>query len=192
MAGEIRTVVFGGSFDPVHSGHLALAYAVLNGGYADEVWFMVSPMNPHKQGNRLTDEQMRLRMVELAVEEEPRFKACDFEFALPRPSYTLHTLNALENVYPDRRFILLVGADNWEKFDKWYKGDEIVARFGLLVYPRDVANLYPLPEGVQWVASSLYDVSSTLVRNLVAEGGDISDFVPEKVNEYIIENRLYK
>ncbi|MBR5828860.1 MAG: adenylyltransferase/cytidyltransferase family protein, partial [Bacteroidaceae bacterium] len=87
-----RTVVFGGSFDPIHIGHLALAGAVCEHGLADEVWFMVSPQNPHKQDCNLTDEGLRLQMVQLAVKGNPAFKACDFEFTLPRPSYTVHTL----------------------------------------------------------------------------------------------------
>ena len=89
-----RVAIFGGSFDPIHNGHLALAGEVLSRGLAGEVWFMVTPQNPHKQGSTLSDEQLRLQMVQLAVDGKPGMVACDFEFALPRPSYTLHTLNA--------------------------------------------------------------------------------------------------
>ena len=168
-----RTVVFGGSFDPIHIGHLALAGAVCEHGLADEVWFMVSPQNPHKQDCNLTDEGLRLQMVQLAVKGNPAFKACDFEFTLPRPSYTVHTLAALEQAYPDRDFVLLIGADNWEKFDRWYKGDEILSRYGIIVYPRG-------------------DVSSTMVREAVASGCGISDLVTPVVERFIIENELYK
>ena len=193
MDGRKKTVVFGGSFDPVHNGHVALAREIVDRGIASEVWFMLTPQNPHKQDCRLTDENMRLRMLQMALEDEPRFVACDFEFSLPRPSYTLNTLNALEKAYPGREFVLLVGADNWAKFDKWYKGDEIVERFGLVVYPRGDEDAPPsLPPGVVWLNAQLHDISSTKVRSLVASGGDASAFISSKVWEYIVENKLYK
>lgn len=192
MDGRKKTVVFGGSFDPVHNGHVALAREIVDRGIAGEVWFMLTPQNPHKQDCRLTDENMRLRMLQMALEDEPRFVACDFEFSLPRPSYTLNTLNALEKAYPGREFVLLVGADNWAKFDKWYKGDEIVERFGLVVYPRGDEDAPSLPPGVVWLNAQLHDISSTQVRSLVASGGDASAFISSKVREYIVENKLYK
>lgn len=185
-------MVFGGSFDPIHVGHIALAREVLVRNMADEVWFMVSPMNPLKRDNRITDENIRLQMLRLAVKDEPRFKACDFEFALPRPSYTLHTLNALEKAYPDRIFTLLIGADNWAGFDKWYKGDEILSRFSIVVYPRAGVEKPKLPDGVCWLPSPLYDVSSTMVRSSVSDGLSISGLVPPEVEDFINSNNLYR
>ena len=184
--------IFGGSFDPIHNGHLALAGEVLGRGLAAEVWFMVTPQNPHKQGSALSDEQLRLRMVQLAVEGMDGARACDFEFALPRPSYTLNTLTALDEAYPDCCFSLLIGADNWEKFDRWYKGDEILSHYGIIVYPRGCEDEPPLPRGVQWLPAKLYDVSSTMVRAAVAAGGDISSLVPPAVAAFIKENRMYE
>ena len=187
-----RTVIFGGSFDPIHNGHVALARRVLDGGLADEVWFMVSPQNPHKQGTALTDENRRLRMVQLAIQGEAAFRACDFEFALPRPSYTINTLAALEESYPDREFLLLIGADNWEKFGSWYKSEEILRRYGIIVYPRGNEVVPHLPQGVVWLPAELYDISSTAVRRAVAEGQGISGSVAPAVEHYIYENGLYK
>ena len=187
-----RVAIFGGSFDPIHNGHLALAGEVLSRGLAGEVWFMVTPQNPHKQGNTLSDEQLRLQMVQLAVEGTPAFKACDFEFALPRPSYTVHTLAALEQAYPDREFVLLIGADNWEKFHKWYKWETILSRYKIIVYPRGNEQEPPLPAGVVWLPAPLYDVSSTMVRDAVVAGKDISYLVPQPVAGYIEEKSLYK
>ncbi len=188
---RIRTIVFGGSFDPVHIGHLSLAREVLRCGLAGEVWFMVSPRNPLKMDVNLTDEQLRYEMVQLALENETGMRASDFEFHLPRPSYTLNTLNKLSEAFPDREFTLLVGADNWEKFDLWYKGDEIVGRYGLVVYPRDKEDVPQLPDGVRWLDAQLHDISSTRVRSMVANGEDISPFVPQKVVDFIKDNRLY-
>lgn len=192
MEQKIRTIIFGGSFDPIHVGHTALAAEALRQNLADEVWFMVSPLNPHKQGQQLTPEEKRLAMVQLAIDDEPRFKASDFEFTLPRPSYTLHTLQALEAAYPERTFLLLIGADNWEKFDCWYRGDLILERYPIIVYPRGNEQQPLLPQGVEWLSSRLYDISSTQIREMVLSDVDIRGVVSQKVAEYIKMNRLYK
>lgn len=189
---KIKTAVFGGSFDPIHIGHTALAEAVLRDNLADEVWFMVSPLNPHKQGQGLTPEDTRLAMVQLAIEGEPRFKASDFEFSLPRPSYTLNTLRALEEAYPQRQFSLLIGADNWAKFDRWYCGDKILERYPIIVYPRDDGRQPMLSQGVTWLLSPLCDISSTQVRRMAAAREDFSAFVVPAVAQYIMSNNLYK
>lgn len=186
-----RVAIFGGSFDPIHNGHLALAGEVLLRGLADEVWFMVTPQNPHKQGCTLSDEQLRLQMVQMAVAGMDGVKACDFEFSLPRPSYTLNTLNALDEAFPEKEFILLIGADNWEKFDRWYKGNEILARYGVVVYPRGNDQEPPLPPGVRWLPARLHDVSSTMVRRAVAAGEDVSHLVPRSVAAFIKELGMY-
>ena len=188
---KTRVAVFGGSFDPIHNGHLALAGEVLSRGFVDEVWFMVTPQNPHKQGCALSDERLRLQMVQLAVEGKPGMRACDFEFALPRPSYTLNTLTALAEAHPEKVFSLLIGADNWEKFDRWYRHEEILARYEIIVYPRDNGLKPELPEGVTWLSAELHDVSSTQIRELVANGGCISGLVPPAVEKFINQNNLY-
>ena len=187
-----RVAVFGGSFDPIHNGHLALAGEVVSRGLADEVWLMVTPQNPHKQDRVLSDERLRFQMAQLAVEGMDGVKACDFEFSLPRPSYTLTTLTALDEAFPDKEFCLLIGADNWEKFDRWYKGDEILSRYGIIVYPRGSEGEPPLPSGVRWLPAKLYDISSTMVRAAVAAGNDITGLVPATVVRFINDNKMYK
>ena len=187
-----RVAVFGGSFDPIHNGHLALAGEVISRGLADEVWLMVTPQNPHKQDKILSDERLRFQMAQLAVEGMDGVKACDFEFSLPRPSYTLTTLTALDEAFPDKEFCLLIGADNWEKFDRWYKGDEILSRYGIIVYPRGSEGEPSLPSGVRWLPAKLYDISSTMVRAAVAAGNDITDLVPATVVRFINDNKMYK
>ena len=186
-----RVAIFGGSFDPIHYGHLALAGEVIARGLASEVWLMVTPQNPHKQDKVLSDERLRFQMAQLAVEGMEGVKACDFEFSLPRPSYTLTTLTALTEAYPDKEFCLLIGADNWEKFDRWYKGDEIISRHGVIVYPRGSEEEPPLPPGVQWMPAKLHDVSSTMVRAAVAAGEDIASLVPYAVVDFIKEHKMY-
>lgn len=191
LMNKLRTVIFGGSFDPIHIGHVSLAGEVLRCGLADEVWFMVSPQNPFKQGSGLSCEERRLDMVRLAIDGHEGFVASDFEFSLPRPSYTLNTLDALSASFPDREFILLVGADNWEKFDNWYKSDEILSRYRIIVYPRGNEEQPPLPCNVQWLPSPLFDVSSTMVRDIVSQGGCVDGYVHPEVARYIYRNNLY-
>ena len=188
---KIRTAIFGGSFDPVHAGHVALARAVRDSGLADEVWFLVTPLNPHKQGNSLTAETERLAMVRLAIADDACIEASDFEFHLPRPSYTINTLDALEVAFPSREFLLLMGADNWQKIDRWYKGDEIVSRFGIIVYPRGDEAAPVLPENVKWLQAPLFDISSTEIRSTVAAGEDVSQWLHPDVVKYIKDKKLY-
>lgn len=189
---RMRVAIFGGSFDPIHNGHVALASEVLRQNLADEVWFMVSPQNPHKQAMRLSDEGDRLKMVQLAIEGVQNFVASDFEFTMPRPSYTLHTLDALQSAYPDKTFLLLIGADNWSKFNTWYRADEIISRYSLIVYPRGKVRKTLLPHNVHWLDSPLFDISSTQIREAVACGDDVSQWIAPSVLEYIKEKKLYK
>lgn len=188
---KIRTAIFGGSFDPIHSGHMALARAVRDNDLADEVWFLVTPLNPHKQGNNLTDENERLTMVRLAISGEQGIAASDFEFHLPRPSYTINTLDALQKAFPNREFLLLMGADNWQKIDRWYKGNEIVSRFGVIVYPRDEKTAPALPANVKWLHAPLYNISSTAIRHAISMGTDASQWLHPDVAKYIKEKKLY-
>ena len=192
MHNKLRTVIFGGSFDPIHIGHTSLATEVLRQNLADEVWFMVSPRNPLKKDLHLTDEAIRLEMVRLAVAGEPRFVACDFEFNLPRPSYTYHTLQALGVAYPDRQFILLIGADNWACINRWYNYQEIISRYSIIVYPRGGEKFAQLPENVSWISSPLFDISSTEIRGQLFKDEKMQQWLPSGVYDYIITNNLYK
>ena len=140
--------IFGGSYNPIHIGHLALANYLCEFGDLDEVWFMVSPQNPFKaHSSDLWDDNLRLELVRLAVEDYPKLQASDFEFHLPRPSYTIHTLDALQEAYPDHEFSLIIGEDNWQCFGRWYRGEEIARETPIIVYPRGVEGLGLRVEG---------------------------------------------
>jgi nicotinate-nucleotide adenylyltransferase len=175
----MRIAILGGSFNPIHIGHLALANYLCEYDYADELWFLVSPQNPLKVGDTLWDDELRLRLVRRAIEGYPRFRVCDVEFALPRPSYTIDTLAHLRRAYPQHTFTLVIGSDNWQKFPAWRSHETLIAEYPILVYPRrgyDVdASL--LPPTVVLVDAPLIDVSSTFVRRALGEGKDIRYFL---------------
>ena len=181
--------IFGGSFNPIHTGHIALAKSLCEKAGLDEVWFMVSPMNPFKKAaTDLLDDQLRLEMVKKALEGEPQLQACDYEFHLPKPSYTWHTLQAISKDYPDIRFTLLIGGDNWTAFDKWYHHDDILAHYPIVVYPRKGSDIGEVPEGVTIVETPLLNISSTEIRHHIAKGESIHGMVPESIEQLAIQN----
>ena len=190
-----ETGIYGGSFNPIHKGHVQLAETICQEGWVDEVWFLVSPQNPFKQdATDLMDEQVRLSLAQIAVRNHPRLKACDFEFSLPRPSYTAHTLAALRKAYPGRRFTLIIGADNWQTFTLWKSPEEILLHHRILIYPRSG---YPideadLPAGVDLVDMPLLDISSTALRHCIAQGGDASYGLDAAVWEEIRKKGYYQ
>lgn len=175
------TGIFGGSFNPIHCGHIALAKALLDTAGLDDIWFMVSPQNPLKRQDDLLDDNLRLNMVKAALAGERRLTACDYEFRLPRPSYTWDTLQHLSHDCPDRRFALLIGADNWQLFDRWYRHEDIIARHQVVIYPRmgSTVDETSLLEGVTLARTPLFDISSTEIRRRIALGLPIDGMVPE-------------
>ncbi len=181
----IRTGIFGGSFNPIHIGHLALANYLCEYSELDEVWFLVSPHNPLKEQADLWEDNLRLRLVQLAVEGYPKFRASDFEFHLPRPSYMVNTLRALTEAYPDREFTLIIGADNWASFPRWYQPEEILAHHSVIVYPRPGYDIdhSTLPSNVQVIDTPLLEISSTFIRQALREGKDVRYFLHPQVHE---------
>lgn len=171
--------LFFGSFNPIHHGHLAIARYLLDEGYCGKVWFVISPRNPWKEDYTLLEEGQRLEIVKAAIGGDHRLKACDIEFTLPRPSYTYQTLRVLSQKYPDKRFTLVMGGDNLQRFHLWKNYQEISAHFPLLVYPRPGM---PLPENsgqnITVIQAPLLPVSSTAIRRKLSAGEDISGEVP--------------
>ena len=183
-----KTGIFGGSYNPIHIGHLALANYLCEYGDLDEVWFMVSPQNPFKaHSSDLWDDQLRLNLVRLAVEEYPKFHASDLEFHLPKPSYMVNTLQKLRETHPDREFTLIIGADNWVSFPRWKDANIIMANHPLIIYPRPGHEIDEsvLPTNVRLVNTPLLEVSSTFIRKSLAQGKDVRYFLHPKVWERI-------
>ena len=184
---RIKTGIYGGSFNPIHNGHIAIARKMIELAGLDEVWLMVSPQNPLKHSADLLDEQLRLDMTRIALGPYPQLKACDYEFHLSRPSYMWHTLQSLSNDYPEREFTLLIGADNWAVFDRWYHADDILRTYRIAVYPRrgDTIRQADLPDNVMLLDTELIDISSTEIRQRIAEGLPIDSLVPERIEKKI-------
>ena len=189
---KIKTGIYGGSFNPIHNGHIAIARKMIELAGLDEVWLMVSPQNPLKHSADLLDEQLRLDMTRMALGPYPQLKACDYEFHLPRPSYMWHTLQSLSARYPDREFTLIIGADNWACFDRWYHAADIIAHYPIVIYPRQGSTVdsSTLPPTVRLVDTPLYNISSTEVREDVRAGRDISAKVPSSIVDDVM--RFYK
>ena len=180
----IRTGIFGGSFNPIHKGHISLARQLRQKAGLDEVWLMVSPQNPLKASADLLDDEIRMQMARLAVEGEEGIIASDYEIHLPKPSYTWNTLQALNKDYPDREFVLMIGGDNWQLFDKWYHADDIRKNYQIIVYPRR-----GFEGGIDGL--DLIDISSTEIRERIKAGKGIRRLVPKAVADYITINKLY-
>ena len=181
----MRTAIFGGSFNPIHRGHIALADFVVQGGWTDEVWLLVSPQNPLKAAVGLLPEQLRLALAQQATENYDRIKVSDFEFHLPRPSFTYKTLAALRESHPDRSFQILIGADNWSCFNRWARHEELLRDYELLVYPREGYDIHTasLPPNVRFVPAPLFPFSSTQLREMLLRGEDLSGILPQEINK---------
>lgn len=180
----MKTLLFGGSFNPIHNGHIGLLTWVLQKKIAEEAWLLVAPQNPLKLQSDLLPEEVRLRLCKEAIKDEKAIKVSDFEFHLPRPSYTWHTLQSLQIAYPHRSFSLLIGADNWLNFEKWAFYKEILANYELYVYPREQYHIEEicLPSNVHYLtAAPIYPYSSTSIREEIRLGKDITTKVPPSI-----------
>ncbi len=187
------TGLFFGSFNPIHIGHLIIAQAVLAQAKLSDVWFVVSPQNPHKSSKSLAHEFDRLKMVEYAIEGNDRFKAVDIEFHMPKPSYTVDTLAWLREKYPSRAFKLIIGEDNLTSFKKWKNHQVILDDFGLLVYPRPGKHNVKFNEHskVVYLEAPMLNISATYIRKCVKEDRSIRYLVSESTAQYIRDRKLY-
>lgn len=193
----MRVGVFGGSFDPIHNGHVALARYALEHCGLDEVWLMVSARNPLKPHATAASNEDRLEMARLATEGIEGIRVSDFEFSLPVPSYSWLTLTKLRETYPDNSFSLIIGGDNWVDFGRWKNPDLILQQFGVIVYPRPGEAIPTPPPGVKILKNApQMPVSSTEIRKLLRSGDKYSKdrlkrVVNPEVLNYIMTNNLY-
>ncbi|MBQ4502986.1 MAG: nicotinate (nicotinamide) nucleotide adenylyltransferase [Alistipes sp.] len=191
-----RVLLYFGSFNPVHRGHIALAEYAVESNIADEVILIVSPQNPHKQSDELAAEFSRYEMCQAACQASKypeKILVSAVEFTLPRPSYTIDTLKFLSENFGDKmEFSLLMGADNVERFDRWKSYEQILESYPIFVYPRRGYAVEKFADRVTVLADApLFDYSATDVRTAVAEGGNISEMVIPEVESYIKLNNIY-
>lgn len=184
------TALYFGSFNPLHKGHLAVAEYVVREGFAEEVWLVVSPQNPHKEVAGLAPEEHRLEMAQRAVESVEGVSVCDVEFQMERPSYTIRTLERLRELYPTKEFAILGGGDVAATIHSWREGERLVAENKILIYPRNEHDSFPAPF-VMLEGAPRLEISSTKVRELIGVGGLWESEVPTEVADYIRKHRLY-
>lgn len=182
-----------GSFNPIHVGHLIIASYIINEGYADQLWFVVSPHNPLKPSASLLNEYQRLHLVRLAIEEDDRFKVSDVEFKLPKPSYTIDTLTYLHEKYPNYDFSVVMGSDSFQNLPKWKNFETLVKGYRFIVYNRPGYEIKDtLQADIRTVNAPLLEMSATTVRQLVKQSKSLRYMVPEKVRLEIENNGYYR
>ncbi|WEV40932.1 nicotinate-nucleotide adenylyltransferase [Lactobacillus sp. ESL0684] len=183
--------IFGGTFNPVHLGHLLVAQQVLTKLHLDEVWLIPTNLPPLKAVPSVTA-QDRAHMLKLATKDNPKFQVKLFELFRGGVSYTIDTLNYLSEQSPENHYYLIMGSDQVSQFDHWKQPAKLAQKATLVGVKRPG---YDYPQKAElpmiWVDVPLVDISSTMIRQTLAMGGSIRYLVPESVREYIEEKGLY-
>lgn len=188
-----RVGIFGGSFDPVHLGHLILAEAALEELDLDRIIFIPAGVSPFKQDRPPgASPQQRLAMLRLATGAEPRFSVDDRELNRPAPSYAIDTVRSLMGDYPGVRFLFLIGADNLKDLPGWHEAGELMRLVDFAVLDRKDSGASLIGESGMPVVRRRIDISSTEIRQRAAEGLSIRFMVPEQVYEYIMNQAPYR
>ncbi len=182
-----------GSFNPIHIGHLIIASHVCNKTPVGKVWFVVSPQNPFKNSSQLLNEYDRLHLVNLALEDDPRFQSTNIEFSLPRPSYTIDTLIYLEEKFPQHKFSLVMGSDSWQNFKSWKNYDQILKVYRVTVYERPGFPVKTPHENLVVLKDApLLQISASYIRSLLKEKKSVRYLVPPKVEEEILNSGYFQ
>jgi nicotinate-nucleotide adenylyltransferase len=182
-----------GSFNPIHTGHLIIANYVAYNTDLDKVWLVVSPQNPLKPAGSLLNEHNRFHLVELAIKDEPKLRASNIEFSLPRPSFTIDTLTYLTEKFPTQQFTIIMGSDSFQNITRWRNYQQIIRHYPIYVYLRpghEVTETHGAQ--VEILKAPMLDISSTDIRKWIQEGKSIRYLVPDNVVAYMAENNYYK
>ncbi len=183
----MMTGLFFGSFNPIHKGHLQIARYLLEHGLVGRVLFIVSPQNPFKEKMKLLEAEKRIEIAAKAVAGDERMCVSDIELTMPRPSYTIDTLQQLSRLYPEEHFALIMGEDNLKNFPLWKGYETIRQNYSVFVYPRNASSKQVAGDSrIHFVKAPLFPVSSTEIREKIKNGEDITPFVPEEVHDLII------
>ena len=191
---SVKTGLFFGSFNPVHTGHLIIAQHFVEQTDMDQVWFVLSPQNPFKKDTELLDENGRRELLELAIQGNPAFALCDAELTMSRPSYTIRTVKYLMNNHPGRDFRLIIGSDNLEDFHQWKDYRELMDLVPIVVYPRPgvVDPPHLSHPRVTLIDAPLLQISSSSIRQQIASGRSPRYLLPDKVLNTISARAYYK
>lgn len=196
--------IMGGTFDPIHNGHLLLGKQAYLEFELDCVWYMPSGQPPHKTDHKVTAQEDRCAMVKLAIANEPRFAFSDFEVSRQGKTYTAQTLELLKRAYPSHEFFFIIGADSLYEIESWYHPEDVIGKTVILVAGRDYEdNHLPMERQIAYLTEkyggeiyrlhcSEVDISSAEIRGLVERRKSVIKYVPREVMAYIEENCLYR
>ena len=191
---KLKTGLFFGSYNPIHTGHLVIANYMANHTELDEVWLVVSPHNPLKEKSGLANMYDRLEMANLAIENTDNIRVSDIEFNLPKPSYTIDTLTYLHEKFPTKEFVLIMGADNLISFKKWKNFEVLLKNYQIYVYPRPGADVKEWKDhpSIIFTDTPLMEISSTFIRKSIVENKNVQFFLPDKVISFIDSKGMYQ
>lgn len=192
----MKVGLYFGTFNPIHVGHLIIANHLVEYSDLDEIWFVVTPLSPHKKKQSLLDNHHRYELVYIAVEDYPKLKPSDIEFKLSQPNYTVNTLAHISEKYPENEFSLIMGEDNLKSFHKWKNYETILELHDLYVYPRiaegTIKNTFKDHPKIHKVDAPIIQISATLIRNGIKEKKNVEPMLPKKVWKYIDEMNFYR
>ncbi len=191
---KIKTGLFFGSFNPIHIGHLIVAAYMREFSDLDQVWFVISPHNPLKEKKTLLADHHRLMLVKTAIEDDAKFKACDIEFKMPQPSYTIDTLTYLHEKYPDHEFVLIAGSDILHSFHKWKNYQSLLNNYQIYIYNRPGYEKgdYADHPSIKLFEAPLMEISSSFIRRGISERKDVQYLLRPKVWKYMHEMHFYE
>ena len=185
--------LFLGSFNPMHIGHKIIASYMSEFSDLGKVLFVVSPQNPLKQKTTLLDQNHRLQIIKAEVEDNPKLDVSDVEFSMPQPSYTIDTLVRLKEAHPENEYVLIMGADNLQNFNKWKNYQQILQNYSIYVYPRPGIKINRRHQNIHLIEGvPQMEISASFIRNSIKKGKDISYLMPEKAWKYTDEMNFYK
>ncbi|CAL1521066.1 nicotinate (nicotinamide) nucleotide adenylyltransferase [Chitinophaga sp. MM2321] len=189
----MRIGLYFGSFNPIHTGHLIIASYVAYNTDLDKVWLVVSPQNPLKPSSALLNEHDRFHLVELAIKDEPRLRASNIEFSLPRPSYTVDTLAYLGEKFPTQEFAIIMGSDSFQNLPRWKNYEHIIKNYPIYVYRRPGHEIKEtFGAQLEILDAPMLDISATDIRKWIKEGKSVRYMVSDSVINYITENSYYR
>jgi len=187
--------LFFGTFDPIHNGHVKVAKYIVDNYFSDEVWLVITPQNPEKKFIKISNFDHRYKMAQIATNKIDNVNPSKAEQDLPTPNYTIDTLNHISEKYKNYEFSLIIGQDNFEKFNSWKSHERIIENYKILIYPRIGTDKKPeigILKNIVHLEGATVDVSSSEVREKIENKNSVKNYLNEDVLNFIIENNLYE